>query len=345
MSEIVTITQSEIKALDMCPKKWWFGYSELLGSKKPRRALDVGTATHNAIEAYYAAKRDNKPYITSELLSSVLRLYDEDMMEFLEKGGYPPTEEQQESDKALIRSMVHQYIAYAEREDDFTIKSLEEQFDIPVINPFTGETHENLRLMGKIDGWVQIRDCNYLMEHKTAARIEADYWWPHLDQIDIYSYALQRKHGVTFTGAILNVIMKKIPSTPKLLKGGKGISKTLGSTTADVFKRAIKDFGLDIDNFTSKLAEINSKPNPFILRKILYRSARDLVEIERKIWYCINRKINLKYFPKTRTDKCNYMCSFKDLCIDDNELVREELYYVKEKAHVELEEQPKDATS
>ena len=336
-NEIVDITYSEMAALDMCPKKWWFGYNQLLVPKKPRRALDIGTATHDAVEAYYEYVNSGEPWNIDDLIKSTLEAYDKSIEEFIAKGGYPPTEEQVEEDKALVESMIRQYIAYATVNDDFEMHATEEQFDIPIINPYTGEVHENLRLRGKVDGWAIIRDHNFIVEHKTSANPARDFWWPYLNQIDTYTYAMQRKHGVEFTGAILNVMVKKLPSKPKLLKSGKAISKTLGDTTVDIFKSSIEEFGLDVNDYQDKIDEIERKGNLFVRREHIYRRAKDLEEIEKKIWHAINRKMTITFHAKNRTDKCNYMCSFKDICIDDNELLREELYYTKDRAHSELE--------
>lgn len=319
--------------MDMCPKKWWFRYREKLDSKRPRRALDVGSAAHNGVELFYTHPDTS----IEDHIKTVLSMYDKDLKSFIKLGGYPPDEDEEASDKLLIESMIRRYVEYARERDNFRVISTEEEFNLPVIDP-DGNVHEDLRLMGKVDAIALLNGCHFLLEHKTAARIEKDYWWPHLNQIDTYSYAMGRKLGVTFTGAMLNVMLKKMPSIPKLLKNGKAISKTLGNTTERIFIDAVEEFGLKLEDYQDVLESIRTEGNHFVKRQLIYRSARNMREIELKIWHAIQRKLSIQFFPKNKTDKCNYMCGYKDLCIDDQPLIREELYYVREKEHSELED-------
>lgn len=330
---IVTITQSEMKALDMCPKKWWFRYNEKLDSKRPRRALDVGTAAHNGIEMFYKYPSMG----IKDIVKNILEMYDRDLKRFLEVGGYPPDDEEIAEDRILIESMIRLYADYAAKNDKFKVISMEEEFNLPIIDP-TGNIHENLRFMGKVDAIAILNNCHFLVEHKTMSRLERDYWWPHLNQIDAYTYAMQRKMGVKFYGAIFNVLVKKLPSKPKLLKGGKRISKTLGDTTEELFTRVVEEYGLNVDDYLDILTSIRAKGNPFVKREMIFRNEDNIKETELKIWHAMQRKINLGFFPKNKTDKCNYMCGYKDLCIDDQQLIRDALYYVREKEHSELED-------
>jgi hypothetical protein len=330
---LATITNSEISAILDCPKKWDFRYKQRLVSRKPKGKLDLGSAMHDSIELFY-----KKPSIEiTDLQALGLNMLEGMFQKHDEAGGWPYDEDEQKCMRELLNSMIEQYVLYAREHDDFKVVSLEEEFDIPAVNPWTGEVHEELRVMGKIDGWCKVNDHNFILEHKTAAGTPgADYWWPYLNQIDMYSYAMSRKHDVQFSGAYVNVIVKKIPSVPKALKkGGLSQAKDI-MTTEEVYKAEIEKHGLDISEYEGILKTLRDKGNRFIARKPVYRNAEDLEQIERTIWWALNYKLNASFFPKNKSDKCSWKCGYKELCIDDLEEVRDHLFTVRDSEHAEL---------
>ena len=332
MTVLATMTYSEFAALLDCPRKWFFRYKERLDTKKPKSKLDLGSAVHDAIELFY-----KEPTVsTAELQKMVLKKLEDMMIEHKEKGGYPHEEEEAEEMRALATSMIEQYLLYARKNDDFKIVSLEEEFDLPVINPYTGTVHEHLRLQGKVDGTCTVNDkANMILEHKTAADNAEDWWWKYLNQIDFYTYALQRKHDVEFHGAYLNILMKKIPRVPEPLKKG-GLSKKKIVTTAEIYRQAVIDNELDLADYQDILEKLEKFPPKFIVRKPVYRNQDDLIEIEKTIWWAINRKLKMTHYPRNKSDQCGWKCSFKELCVDDLPEVRAEHFRVRDSEHAEL---------
>ena len=83
--------------------------------------------------------------------------------------------------------------AYAARyaSEEFEVVALEKTFQGPIVNPATGAASRSFVLAGKVDGIVRIGDDYFLLEHKTAAQLDADYLerlWTDF-QITIYAYA------------------------------------------------------------------------------------------------------------------------------------------------------------
>lgn len=331
MADVHTITNSEISAMDHCMKKWYFGYDQQLMSKAPSAPLDIGSATHEGIELYYT----NPDLTADEIISQTISKYEESQLEFERKGGWPKDPSEQEEEKTLISSMLREYIRETAALDNFKIVSLEEEFNLPLINPYTKQEEPNLRLLGKIDGWCSINSYNFLLEHKTAASMQGDWWWKYLNQVYLYIYAMQRKHDISFTGAYINLLIKKVPSKPKFTKKGE-LSKAACNATVESFTRGLIENGKDPKDFQEELSKLAERGNAFIFRKAIYLNQDELKEAELRVWHAMQRKLTDTYYARHRSDLCNRMCSFKSLCTHDIPEIREELYIKREKRHAEL---------
>lgn len=57
--------------------------------------------------------------------------------------------------------------------EEFEIVALEKTFEGAIINPVTGASSRSFVLAGKVDGIVRIGGDHYILEHKTAATIDA----------------------------------------------------------------------------------------------------------------------------------------------------------------------------
>ena len=224
----------------------------------------------------------------------------------------------------LARSMMTGYAARYPQED-FAVVALEKNFEGPIVNPQTGAASRSFVLAGKVDGIVRIGDDYYLLEHKTAATIDADYLerlWTDF-QIAIYSQYVEQALGLPITGVIYNVLAKA------RLQQGKGEteeeyqcrraellakSKT-GKTTA---KRKLAESD---EEFQARLVEKYAEPEMFH-REMLYLS-RDRFDILRaELWeltqsfldarrrgvfyqntaFCFNYHRPCAYFPICRSN-------------------------------------------
>ena len=339
---LATITNSELSAMLDCPKKWDFRYRQRLVSRKPKGKLDLGSAMHDAIELFYTKPGMEVTALQSVSLANLERMF----KKHIDGGGFPYDEEEQDDMRDMLNSMIERYVIYGRANDDFEVVSLEEEFNIPARNPYTGQVHEELRVMGKTDGWCRVRAADLILEHKTAASSPSgDYWWPYLNQIDFYSYAMGRKHNVRFRGAFLNFIIKKIPTVPKELKKG-GLSTAANIvTTPEIYLGEIERLGLDPEDYKDILSTLQQRNHPFVARKAVYRHDSDIEYIEQSIWAALQRKLALNraveagnnpFFFKNKSDQCGWKCSYKELCIDDLPEMRESLYKVRSSEHAEL---------
>jgi hypothetical protein len=182
--------------------------------------------------------------------------------------------------------MMRGYVArYATEE--FEVIALEKTFEGPIVNPATGAASRSFVLAGKIDGIVRIGGEYFVLEHKTASQVDADYLeklWTDF-QITLYAYYIEQTLGVPITGILYNMLVKA------RLQQGKGEtveeyetrraellakSKT-GKTTA---KRKLPESD---EEFAARLDEKYADPQMFH-REMLYLS-RDRFDVLRsELW-------------------------------------------------------------
>jgi hypothetical protein len=224
----------------------------------------------------------------------------------------------------LARAIMTGYASRYPRED-FTVVALEKTFEGPIVNPATGAASRSFVLAGKVDGIVRIGDDHYILEHKTASTIDADYLerlWTDF-QIAIYAHYVEHALGIPITGVVYNVLGKA------RLQQGKGeteeeyqarraelIAKSKSGTTAAKRKMPESD-----EDYQARLVEKYAELTMFH-RETLYLS-RDRFEILRaELWeltqafldarrrgvfyqntsFCFNYNRPCAYFPICRSN-------------------------------------------
>lgn len=290
-----------------CRKACEYRYELGLTPREKDPNLSFGSLIHDALQTWHGT-RD---------LTAVLELIDRAC-------ATRTSDEGVRRDWHLARAMMTGYAARYPTED-FTVVALEKTFEGPIVNPATGATSRSFVLAGKVDGIVRIGDDHYILEHKTAATIDADYLerlWTDF-QIAIYSHYVEQSLGIPITGVIYNVLGKA------RLQQGKGeteeeyqvrradlIAKSkTGTTTA---KRKLPESD---DEFQARLIEKYADPAMFH-REMLYLS-RDRFEVlraelweltqafldarRRKVFYqntafCFHHNRPCAYFPICRSN-------------------------------------------
>ena len=229
-------------------------------------------------------------------------------------------------------------------QEEFEVVALEKTFEGAITNPATGATSRSFVLAGKVDGIVRIGRDHYILEHKTAAKIDADYLerlWTDF-QIAIYSYYVEQTLGIPITGVIYNVLGKA------RLQQGKGEteeeyqsrrtellakSKT-GKTTA---KRKLPESD---EEFQARLGEKYQDPEMFH-REMLYLS-RDRFDILRsELWeltqaFLDARRRGVFYQNTAFCFNYNRPCAYFPICRSNGNPNVIENFYTIEAPHEEL---------
>ena len=290
-----------------CRKACEYRYELGLTSREKDPNLSFGSLIHDALQTWHGT------WDLTAVLDDIDRAC-----------GTRASDEGVRRDWHLARAMMTGYAARYPTED-FTVVALEKTFEGPIVNPVTGAASRSFVLAGKVDGIVRIGGDHYVLEHKTAATIDADYLerlWTDF-QIAIYSHYVEQSLGIPITGVIYNVLGKA------RLQQGKGeteeeyqvrradlIAKSkTGTTTA---KRKLPESD---DEFQARLIEKYADPAMFH-REMLYlsRDRFDVLRAElweltqafldarrRKVFYqntafCFHHNRPCAYFPICRSN-------------------------------------------
>jgi hypothetical protein len=186
----------------------------------------------------------------------------------------------------LATAMMRGYAARYPTEE-FEVVALEKSFEGDIVNPETGAKSRSFTLAGKVDGIVRLGGEHFLVEHKTAAAVDAGYLerlWTDF-QVTLYAFYVEQALGIRIAGVLYNVLVKA------RLQQGAGEteaefearraellakSKT-GKTTA---KRRLPESD---DEFQARLAAKYAEPGMFH-REMLYISREQFDTLRAELW-------------------------------------------------------------
>jgi len=259
-------------------------------------------------------------------------------------------DENQRRDWHLATAMMKAYAArYAA--EDFEVIALEKTFQGTIVNPATGAASRSFVLAGKVDGIVRIGADHFILEHKTASQLDADYLerlWTDF-QITIYAHYVEQVLSIPITGVLYNILVKA------KLQQGKGEteeefearraellakSKT-GKTTA---RRKLPETDQE---FQQRLGEKYADPSMFH-REMLYLS-RDRFDILRgELWELTKAFLDARrrgVFYQNTSFCFNYQrpCPYFALCRSNGNPNVIENFYQRVAPNEELRVLPGDA--
>jgi len=192
MTPRMTTTYSMWSLFRNCRKACYWRYIRELAPIRRDPRLGFGTLIHECLELWH---RDRD-------LAAVLEHVDQRLPARVQ-------DDERQRDWRLARAMM---AGYANRypAEDFEVLALEHTFEGEIVNPATRARSRSFVLAGKVDGLLRIGDEHYVLEHKTASSLDADYLerlWTDF-QITLYAYYLERALSVRITGVLYNVVLK-----------------------------------------------------------------------------------------------------------------------------------------
>jgi hypothetical protein len=311
------LTQSLIRDFRNCRKLYELRFERSLVPLQDAYELGFGQLVHDGLQHWYTHHDIDK------------------LAEFLAEKAVDPT--MLPPAWAALRGYAARYAT-----EDFTIVELEREFRLPLRDK-TGAVSGDWIRGGKIDGIVRRKNGLWLMEHKTASRIDAAYLsrlW--LDfQITWYSPAVEELHGEPVVGVIYNVIQK--------LGRGEAVAK-VGETDAEFQERydAAKNkkllkrrMGEDKSQYRDRLNAAYADPTMFHREEILLDRADISLVLQEASDIATDidtARANGHWYRNT--DQCfkwNKPCQYLPVCQSrENPLVIEN-QYLKRAPHTELE--------
>jgi hypothetical protein len=265
-------TFSALNTFRNCPRKYKHRYLDNLQPREQAETLAFGSVIHEALEQWYRAVNE------ANRLQSVLDFIDSQ---------YPlrESDHQQKATWHLARAML---TAYAQRyaQEDFEIVAVEQDFTGDIRNPITGRSSQSFVMAGKADGIVRLGDELYLLEHKTASSIDANYLdklWTDT-QIALYCFYLRQK-DYPIVGVIYNVLLKarlqqRQGETQEEYEARRAELAAKNKSGKSSAQRQLPESD---DDFQARLADWYAKPEAFH-RERIYLSEDRLQMLQEEVW-------------------------------------------------------------
>jgi len=195
------ISVSQITSYLLCPRKYAFRYVYGYEPERKAVALAFGTSIHAAL-AWFNQQKMAGQEINPEILVSIFEAdWEASLAEPLD---FESLDEPREL-LDLGRSLLPQF---ADRMKNVRPVAIEERFEVPLVDPETGQTLSPVPLVGVID----CRSADTLYEYKTAARqISGDDLKRHL-QLSAYSYARRLQGDPPQRLCLVSLLKQKQPS-------------------------------------------------------------------------------------------------------------------------------------
>jgi hypothetical protein len=325
------LTYSSLAAFKNCRRRYHFRYVEGLEQKERPVYFDFGTAIHLGLAGHY--KGVSNGIVLDEVDRHFLEsAWDEEDQERLAKWM---------DARRLAASMLRGYFERYKVEP-FKVLDVEREFVLPIID-VRGEAFESIKLAGKVDAIVEEGGGLWVMEHKTASKIDENYLAGlTLDQQSmIYLEAMERVYGKSFRGVIYNVLLKAAPEKPMLLKNGKLSQSKQQSTTVELYLAAIEEHGLDRADYTEMLEYLTCTRRDYFYREYLTFSQEERGEWRRELWQIaadIERATRLGAFYRNTGQCVGYTrCAFYKICVAPDQDFVIENSFVRKPIHSELE--------
>ncbi len=261
-SEPITVSNSRIKSWRRCRRLHHYKYNEKIERIKPKATLLKGRIIHELIEAY----------IAGEDWKEVLAGYEEEYNKLFQ-------EEKEEFGNIIenMETIMNNYISYWEKQPIKYLshqgKNAEFDFTIPLVEGM-------INLTGKIDAVAKDKNGRvWIVERKTFGKgiPSEDLRFSDIQTV-IYYKAAQEIGFPQPNGVLWDYIKSKPPTKPQLLKSGELSKKKKIDSTTDTYLQAIKDQGLNPEDYEDILEELEGKEDKF-LRRIYLPSPDQIAEI------------------------------------------------------------------
>lgn len=321
--QLETITYSALSTFKNCRKKYAWRYLEHLVPLQRDAALFFGDLIHNCLEVWHGTRS----------LASV--------------HAYLETVQADTADRLNAVAMIEAYAKHY-AEERWAVVALEKPFEATVYNPATGAASRSFVMRGKVDGIVCEDGRNYILEHKTASRIDAAYierLWTDF-QSKIYAHFISEATGLKIYGVEYNVLTKariaqRQGETEEAFQERYAAACAANKSGKSSAKREFPESNAE---YRARLDEFYSRPGTFH-RERLYFSKEDFDELRSELWELTQQLLEARkrsgayYANSSQCFQWGKPCPYWKLC--SNPKAQEFVIsteYQNKPAHSELEE-------
>lgn len=320
-----SVSWSEIKTFQRCPKQHEYKYIERLVPRAKSRPLFMGNWVHAALESHYIDGDWKVGH--AEYVKQWNALFEEERNELRSRRGRIVLKPFPEIVERIMKSYIWYY-----RDEGWEVHAVEQEFEVDTPLKIDGVTQ---RFKGIIDLIVKDQDgLLWIVDHKTAGNIPEPTSFHAMDpQLMLYPWAAKQAWNMDVAGIYYNYVKSKPPTEPQLLKSG-GISKRKVVTDYPTLYRFLKREGFDPADFVDQLRPLR-KRSPYLRR---YRYPREAVVTKSILLDALSVTKHIRgdnRRSRTITRDCATMCSFHDLCRAelnglDTSMMRKQNFTLKE---------------
>lgn len=324
---------SDVRAFKSCRRAWQ--WSSPLGKNlepdKPYAPFFMGRIVHTALELFYRSDGNMSLYGATEVACNIER----NKMELAGTLWDSELEMMAEQTELIYHIMEHYEIWINSKEQqnapwgdgNLEFIDMETNFVVPLFSP-SGHKSTKVKLGGRFDGIVRKRDDStlWLFETKTTRSImELQKTLAFDEQAGGYIYAAQQMMGEQVYGVIYNIMRKKKPTTPRVLKNGM-LSKNMNiDTTMAYYWYAIQEHHPDctredqLEEYKDILAHLREKGNTFFSRTVIRRTPGEINELVKNL-HTVSLEMtrpSTPMYPSPGWTNCTF-CRFTAPCLAYN---------------------------
>jgi hypothetical protein len=308
MSKKTETSNSKLKCFNRCPRQYYYKYMENLQAKKKKETLERGSLVHECLEHYYLEGGNTQAMVPplKNYKKKLRKMFDEERVLY----------EEIPHDVAQILRGYHRHWKTLEHYELATYQGK------PIIEmAFEVDLTPNVILGVTLDRSLEDHMGLWVMDTKTAKQLPSDNFRTTDTQSMLYEWALEKVLGMKTAGMIWDYVRTKTPTVPEVLKNKQLSKRSNIDTDQYTYKRAIKEHGLDLEDYKDFVKTLPTTKNFYHRIKnprephMIHETLKMAVIVGERIHELRNKKKD--YYTRSISFLCDRDCEFRDLCIAD----------------------------
>lgn len=287
---ITDTSATERAGFRKCRRQWLLTVVHRLDPERGNVHLFLGDIYHAALAEYYMSLKEGYPHVVAanEALDAYQQAYDEAAAAMHKRLGigWALSKDVYREAGELGLEMLQNYLD-KERLDPLLdeVIAVEFRVNVPIRSP-----------KGRRIGWLSVQTDVVglkngrlrVVDHKTRSRIPNTAHVDIDDQVSAEAYSWWKHSGDFPEEAVLNVSMKREAGPPRLLKSGKLSKDRNQGTTAELYRAAVQEHGLDPADYADVIRYYEERElrgdDPLFTRIESFRTPGQMAAFERDLY-------------------------------------------------------------